>query len=230
MAYLDDDLEGFDDEGGSLLTESDTYSWQSNGSGESVGPRYRPNYSRTGPTRVPRPAPAQPVGGLGGATLETPAGRAQMQFAKPVATKESVDASVRDIKRDLLALAETVKKVDTTVDKNTAILDKKVLTLEAALRKSQQSAQMGLLLPLLLNKPADLASLKLTETGLATPATPRTFTVDETKYKAADNNIGLLIAIMAMSGGGLGGGGGDGDSSNMLFLALALSGGLGGSK
>lgn len=227
MAYLDDDLEGFDDESSSLLLESDdTGTWGPSPSEEAIGPRYRPNFARSGPTRVPRPTPPRPVGGLGGATLNTPAGRAQMRFEKPLATKESVDASIKEIKRDMLALAETVKKVDQTVDKNTAILDKKLLALEAIQKKASQGGQMGMLLPLLLNKPPEIDTLK----AKATPTGPVvTLSVSETKYKSTDN-LGLLIAIMAMSGGMGGGGDGGGDSMNMMLVALALSGSLGGSK
>jgi hypothetical protein len=226
MAYLDNDYEGFDDESIAAILESDDNgSWESFGSGEAVGPRYRRNVGRNGSAAVPRPQPARQVGGLGGASLNTPAGRAQMKFEKPVATKESVDAAIRELKGELTAVAAAVKKVDETVDKNTAILDKKVAAIEAIQKRGQQSSQMGMLLPLLLNKPADLASLTLKPTTGTTPV-EQTFTVSKTEYKEGDN-MGLLIAMMAMSGG-LGGGNG-GDSMSML-LPLLLIGGLGGSK
>jgi hypothetical protein len=160
------------------------------------------------------------VSGLGGATLNTPAGRAQMRFEKPLATKESVDAAVRELKNELAAVASTVRKVDETVDKNTAILDKKVLALESIQRRGQQGSQMGMLLPLLLSKPPDIDTLTVKPAG---SAPEQTLTVTKTQYKAGDN-LGLLIAIMSMSGG-LGGGNGN-DSMNML-LPLLLIGGLG---
>jgi hypothetical protein len=145
-----------------------------------------------------------------------------VRFEKPLATKDSVDASLKEIKREMLALAETVKRVDQTVDRNTAILDKKALALEAIVKKSQQGSQMSMLLPLLLNKPADIESLTFKTAPTAeTPAA-----VTTTKYKAGDN-LGLLIAMMAM-GGGMGGS--EGGDSSMMFMALALSGALGGSK
>jgi hypothetical protein len=151
-----------------------------------------------------------------------------MRFEKPVATKESVDASIRELKRELTAVAATVKKVDETVDKNTAILDKKVAALEAIVNRGQQGSQMGMLLPLLLSKPPDLASFKAKEVAGTDGST---FTVSETKYKEGDN-LGLLIAVMAMSGGfgGSAGSGGSNDSMNMLLPILLVSGGLGGSK
>lgn len=226
MAYLDDDYEGFDDEGISTLLESDDVTtWEPAANGEAIGPRYRRNTGRGGPTRVPRPTPARPVGGLGGATLNTPAGRAQMRFEKPVATKESVDASIKELKQELAAVAATLKKVDETVDRNTAILDKKVVALETIVKKGQQGSQMGMLLPLLLSKPPELQSLRA---KIGTSTEEQAVTVTDTQYKAGDN-LGLLIAIMAMSGG-LGGGGGGNDSMNMLLPLLLVSGGLGGSK
>lgn len=227
MAYLDNDYEGFDDESIAAILESDdTGSWESFGSGEAVGPRYRRNVGRNGAAAVPRPQPARQVGGLGGASLNTPAGRAQMKFEKPVATKESVDAAIRELKSELTAVAAAVKKVDETVDKNTAILDKKVAAIEAIQRKAQQGSQMGMLLPLLLNKPADLASITVKPANATTPTPDVVFNVSKTEYKETDNT-GLLFAVMAMSGG-LGGGNGN-DSMNML-LPLLLIGGLGGSK
>ena len=224
MAYLDNDYEGFDDESIATLLESDDGGWSAGGNGEAVGPRYRRNSTRNRATNVPRPQPARPVGGLGGATLNTPAGRAEMKFEKPVATKESVDAAVRELKSELAAVAATIKKVDETVDKNTSILDKKVAALEGIQKKGQQGSQMGMLLPLLLNKPPELESLTLTP-ATGTSTTPVTFNVTKSQYKSGDN-MGMLIAIMAMSGGGLGGGN---DSMNML-LPLLLVGGLGGTK
>ena len=222
MAYLEDDFEGFDDERTTLLEDDDFEAWEPQQSGEAVGPRYRPNYSRGAPRTIARPKPPRPVGGLGGATINTPAGRAQMRFEKPVATKESVDNMVREVKRELAALAETVKRVDQTVDKNTSVLDKKVVALEGILSKGQQGSQMGMLLPLLLNKPPQIATIK----GKVGTGAEQTATITETTYKEGDNT-GMLLAILAMSGG-LGGGSGSGDNSMMLILALAMSGSLGG--
>jgi len=150
-----------------------------------------------------------------------------MKFEKPVATKESVDAAVRELKTELAAVAASIKKVDDTVDKNTAILDKKVIALELIQKKAQQGSQMGMLLPLLLSKPPDIESLTVKPTTGLSAATETTLTVSKTQYKAGDN-LGLLIAVMAMSGSGFGGGNGN-DSMNML-LPLLLIGGLGGSK
>ena len=226
MAYLDNDYEGFDDESFATIFESDdSGTWGSGGSGEAVGPRYQRNTGRSGSTTVPRPLPPRPVSGLGGASLNTPAGRAQMKFEKPVATKESVDAAVRELKTELAAVAASIKKVDDTVDKNTSILDKKVVALEVIQKKAQQNAQMGLLLPLLLSKPPDIDSLTIKPAaGLTTAGAEQTLTVTKTQYKAGDN-LGLLIAVMAMSGGGFGSSNGN-DSMNML-LPLLLIGGLG---
>jgi len=226
MAYLDNDYEGYDDESISTLLESDGGSWSAGGNGEAVGPRYQRNAGRNRGTSIPRPQPARPVGGLGGATLNTPAGRAEMKFEKPVATKESVDAAVRELKAELAAIAATVKKVDDTVDKNTAILDKKVAALEGIQKKAQQGSQMGMLLPMLLSKPPELESLTVKGDATGANAADKVLAVTATKYKAGDN-LGLLIAIMSMSGGGLGGG--SNDSMNML-LPLLLVGGLGGTK
>jgi hypothetical protein len=221
MAYED---EGFEDESISALLESDDGStWDPATIGEAtLGPRYRRNVSR-GPTPVPR-VRRREVAGVGGVSVRTPAGQAQMKFEKPVATKESVDAAVRELKTEIAAVAASVKKVDETVDKNTAILDKKVLALEAIVKKGQQGSQMGFLLPLLLSKPPQINTLKV---KLPNQSTETTVTVTDTKYREGDN-LGLLIAMMAMSGG-LGGGGGN-DSMNMLLPLLVLSGGLGGSS
>lgn len=226
MAYLDDNFEEFDDEGVSTLLESDEFEgWEPAGSGEAIGPRYRRSAVRTPISRIPRPTAPRPVGGLGGATINTPAGRAQVRFEKPLATKESVEAQFRELKREIAAQASAtaaaVKKIDDTLDRNTAILDKKAASLEAMVKKQGQGSQLGFMLPLLLTKPPQIETVKVKNPVTSADVT---VTVTDTKYKEGDN-LGLLIALMAMSGGL---GGGSGDSNNMLFIALALSGALGG--
>jgi hypothetical protein len=216
MPYPEDYDEAFDDEQLATLTESyGDEGWEPARSGEAIGPRYRRHYAGAAARPVPRPTPARPVGGAAGATIRGPGGAStQVRFEKPLATKESVDELAKELKRELAATAEAIKRVDQTLDKNTSILDKKVAALEAASKQGQQGAQMGMLLPLLLSKPPELDKVKFK----TTPEGGTETTVESTTYKK-DDNTGMLIALMAMTGG-LGGGGGD--SSNMLLMALAF--------
>src|ERR671913_573154 len=124
MAYDD-----FDDESLRLLTESDDgwEGWEPRRNGEEVRDhrletKYTPR--QPGPVAVPpRVAPPRPVGGVGGASIRTPAGQAQVRFERPLVTKESVDELTMELKRELAATAAAVKRVDEIIDKNTSVLD-----------------------------------------------------------------------------------------------------------
>jgi hypothetical protein len=186
------------------------------------GPIYQRQYAGGGGIRTPI-APARPVTGLAGGVVNTPAGQAQVRFEKPLATKESVDELAKELKKELALQAEAIKKVDQTLDKNTAVLDKKIAAVNSATKKGLENAQQMSILPLLLSKPPQIASVQWSATeGANAFAASGTATVANTTY-ASDNNLMLPLVLM-MSGGF--GGGSSGDSSNMLLLALVLSGGL----
>ena len=204
MPYLEeDDLEVFEDDEALLEAEDDTEKWE-----ETFGEARYPRYRRGRATRLP----SRRVGGLKGGSINTPAGRAQFKFEKPVATRESVDNLAKELRT-------AIKKVDETLDKNTSMLDKKVNAIDATLKKGQQQTQqmsMMSILPLLLTKPPQIESITPVP---ATGATPTPMPIQTTTYKK-DDSFFLIFALMAMMPGGLGGG--TGDSSNMMNMMLPL--------
>lgn len=179
---------------------------------ESRLPRYRP-----GPVSLPiRRTPFRPIGGVAGANIQTPAGRAQVQFGKPVATQEAVNNLARELKSEIASLAASVKKVNQTVDKNTTVLDKKVNTINVDFKKAQQNSQMMMLLPMLMSKTPEISEIQMKEK----PDTEDTYNVEKTVYKAADNTMMMMLPFMMMPGGG------SMDSMSMMMFALMLSGGF----
>ena len=225
----------FDDESLRLLTESDDgwEGWEPRNQGEEVTVRDQRLQTRYTPRRgggtpvQPRVLPPRPVGGLGGASIRTPAGQAQVRFERPLATKESVDELTTELKREIAATAAAVKRVDEIIDKNTSVLDKKTAALEEmvkrAQRQAQQQAQMSLLLPLLTSKAPVIQDM----TFAAAPTAGTKTSVTSTTFKK-DDNFGLILLMMAMGGGFGGGAESEGGMNSALLLALAF-GGLGGS-
>jgi hypothetical protein len=178
-------------------------------------PRYRRAYPQSGRTFVGLPRPARPVPGIRGGVVRTPGGgRAQVTLPTAAATKDAVDAIVKELKADIAKNAAAIQKVDKTLDTNTSMLDKKITAVQSDLKKVQQQSQFSTMLPLLISQPPKLASIT------AQGASPTVIT--DTKYQSGDST-GLLLAMMAMTGG-LGGGAGGGDTSTALILALALGG------
>lgn len=209
----------YDDEAIESLLEDDEAFVQDEGWDQEVGealPRYRRAYPRTGRTFIGLPRPARPVPGIRGGVVRTPGGgRAQVTLPAAAATKEAVDAIVKELKTDIAKNAAAIQKVDKTLDTNTSVLDKKIAAAQGDLKKVQQQSQFSTMLPLLISRPPDIKSL--TPTGTATPVV-----YDKTEYKAGDST-GLLLAMMAMTGGlGGGTGGAGGDTNTALILALAL--------
>jgi hypothetical protein len=180
--------------------------------------RYQSKYSGWKGTRIPQPRPARPVGGLAGGAINTPAGKANFRFEKPVATKESVDNLAKELKKELQLNAEAIRKVDQTLDRNTSMLDKKIIALEATHKKAQSQGQMSMLLPLLLSKPPAVEKIKLGAVPTAGFVKDAEVPIAETTYKKDDSSF-LLIAMMMMSGGM--GGGSDGFSSMMPLMFLS---------
>lgn len=220
MPYLESsDIEALDDESyGDEGWDKESF--------DEAAPRYRRAYPGRGGggVAVPRINPARPVAGLSGVSLNTPAGRADVRFQKPVATKESVDALARELKAEIKAQSEAIKKIDQTIDKNTSILDQKIVSVTGTVKKGQDSSMMSMMLPMLLTKPPTIESLTLQGPPVVDAAAQTiTFPVKASKV-TQDNSSMLMIALLA--GGGLGGG--SGDSSNMLMLALMMGGGFGG--
>ncbi|MBV6519276.1 MAG: hypothetical protein DCC43_10095 [Candidatus Brocadia sp.] len=208
MPYLEeDDLEVFEDDEALLETEDDTEKWE-----ETFGEARYPRYRRGRATRLP----SRRVGGLKGGSINTPAGRAQFKFEKPVATRESVDNLAKELRT-------AIKKVDETLDKNTSMLDKKVNAIDATLKKGQQQTQqmsMMSILPLLLTKPPQIEKIKLGEVPKEGLVKDAEVPIQTTTFKK-DDGFFLIFALMAMMPGGLGGG--TGDSSNMMPLVLAMA-------
>ena len=195
--------------------------WESDDNGFAEarrGPRYTPKYTGRQGTRIPQPQPARPVGGLTGGAINTPAGKANFRFEKPVATKEAVDNLVKELKREMQLNAEAIRKVDQTLDLNTTMLDKKITALEAAHKKAQSQGQMSMLLPLLLSKPPAVEKIKLGAVKTDGFVKDAEVPIAETTYKKDDSSF-LLIAMMMMSGGM--GGGSDGFSSMMPLMFLS---------
>lgn len=208
MPYFEeDDVELFEDDESLLEAEDDTEKWE-----ETFGEARYPRYRRGRATRLPQ----RRVGGLKGGSINTPAGRAQFKFEKPVATRESVDNLAKELRA-------AIKKVDETLDKNTSMLDKKVNAIDATLKKGhQQTQQMSMMsiLPLLLTKPPQIEKIKLGEIPKEGLVKDADVPIQTTTYKK-DDSFFLIFALMAMMPGGLGGG--TGDSSNMMPLVLAMA-------
>lgn len=226
MPYVRDE-EAMYDTGDEELMEGlydDEEKWEEEWATEAA-PRYR-----RGAVSLPLPPrrPFRPIGGATGASIQTPAGRAQVQFPKPVATQEGVNDLARGLKAEIVTLSAAIKKVNQTLDSNTAIVDKKVNTLTANWKKSQEMSQMMAILPLLLTKAPELTTITLQkQVSIGTPAPPEKHTVIAQEFKKDDNTALLLLPMMMMGGMGMGGGG---DSSNMMMMmmmVLVLSGGLG---
>lgn len=207
MPYFEeDDVELFEDDESLLVAEDDTEKWE-----ETFGEARYPRYRRGRATRLPQ----RRVGGLKGGSINTPAGRAQFKFEKPVATRESVDNLAKELRA-------AIKKVDETLDKNTSMLDKKVNAIDATLKKGQQQTQqmsMMSILPLLLTKPPQIEKIKLGEIPKEGLVKDADVPIQTTTYKK-DDSFFLIFALMAMMPGGLGG---TGDSSNMMPLVLAMA-------
>jgi hypothetical protein len=163
-------------------------------------------------------APFRPIGGVSGASIQTPAGRAQVQFGKAVATQEAVNNLARELKGEIAGLVASVKKVNETLDKNTAMLDKKVNTVGSNFKKAQEQNQMMALLPLLLTKAPAIQKIKFKDTPTAGTDTD----VESVTFKK-DESSALLPLVLLM---GMGSGGVSGDSMSMMMMALVLSGGL----
>ncbi|MBI4495980.1 MAG: hypothetical protein HY697_03495 [Deltaproteobacteria bacterium] len=188
-------------------------------------PVYRREH-RAGAFIAPRVAPFRPAAGTTGASIQTPAGRASIQFPKPVATQEAVNTQIRELKGEIAGLAASVKKVNETLDKNTAIVDKKINTVSTTFKKSQDQNQMMAILPLLLAQAPTLTGLKLQERVTSgTPPAAKDFTVVSQEVKK--DNTALLLLPMMMMGGGMGAGEDSSNMMTMMFMVLALSGGLG---
>jgi hypothetical protein len=178
--------------------------------------------------RYRRPRRYRPVRSIRRAVIRTPAGRAQVRLPKAVPTRASVNARLKEIKREIDRNAKAIKKVDATIEKNTGIVDKKVSAVSADLRRAnkrmRERLQQAMLLPLLLQSKPRLDTVRVQPVDARGRAidgrNPETFKLSEHKFQSDDNNLLPLVLLM----GGMGGGG---SSSNMLILALALSGGLG---
>ena len=224
MPYVRDE-EAMFDTGDEELFEGlydDEEKWEEEWATE-VAPRYR-----RGATRLPLPPrrPFRPIGGATGASIQTPAGRAQVQFPKPVATQEAVNNLARELKAEIAGLSASIKKVNQTLDSNTAIVDKKVNAVSAGLKKSQEQSQMMMILPMLLSQAPTLTKLSLQATGA--PAGTKPVDYDVKGHEVKKDNTALLLPMMMMMGGGMGGGGDSSSMMSMMFMMLALSGGLGG--
>jgi hypothetical protein len=215
MAYDDDGLEAIfenDDPG----NESWDREWSE------AFPRYNSAYRKTGRTAIATPRPHRPSAGVRGGTVQTAGGgRAQVTLPAAVTPKETFDNAIKELKADIAKQAEAIRKVDQTLDTNTSMLDKKVNTVVADLKKTQSNSSFSTMLPLLLSQPPKLTSFTNEATNVETKVKSSTF--------ASGDNLGLLLAVMAMSGG-LGGSSNGGDNSSMMLMMMLAFGGLGGTK
>lgn len=208
-------LEGYDDE----RWEESNYD-ESVESDELEERRGWPKYRRQRGSVVRPVRPARPVGAAAGAMIRTPAGEARVRFPKALSTQESVDARVKELKADIAHSAAAIKKVESTLDKNTSVLDKKINTVGSDLKKSMQQMQMMSFLPMIM-KP-ELKSITF-ETLPKVAGQP----VNVTKTEHTDGMM-MMLPLMMMTGGF---GGSGTDSTSMMIMVLALSGALsGGSK
>lgn len=203
-------LEGYNDE----RWEESNYD-ESIESDELEAIRRWPRYTRQRGSIVRPVRPAMPVGGAAGATIRTPAGEARVHFPKALSTQESVNARVKELKSDIARNAIAIKKIESTLDKNTAVLDKKINTVGSDMKKNMQQMQMMMILPMLM-KP-EITKITFAKAPEANTAT------DVTKTEHKDGMM-MLLPLMMMSGGF---GGSGTDSTGMMIMALAMSGALG---
>lgn len=236
MPYVRDEEAMFDTGDEELLEGlyDDEEKWEEEWSTEAAMPRYR-----RGATRLPLPAsrPFRPIGGATGASIQTPAGRAQVQFPKPVATQEAVNDLARGLKAEIAALSASIKKVNQTLDSNTAIVDKKINAVSTNLKKSGEMSPMMMMLPLLLQKTPTLTQLTVEPvdpaTGTVITTTPDfshpvVFKVDNQAVTQDNTTLPLLLMMMMMGGGmGVSGGGDSNNNMMMMMMVLMLSGALG---
>ncbi|MFZ0726843.1 MAG: hypothetical protein WAM61_13740 [Desulfobacterales bacterium] len=232
MPYIRDDVTLFDSGDEELfesLLEDDEEKWEDpEWATEAALPRYR-----RGATRLPLPArrPFRPIGGATGASIQTPAGRAQVHFPKPVATQEAVNALARELKGEIAGLTASIKKVNQTLDQNTSIVDKKINAVSVNLKKTGEMSPM-MLLPMLLTKNPTLTNLTLKPLdALGNPIETADFSAGPVNFKVdsqavTQDNSTLPLLLMMMMGGGLGGSGGS-ESTNMMMMVLLLTGGFG---
>ncbi|WP_227370554.1 hypothetical protein [Halomonas sp. M20] len=202
----DDDWEGWDDEGESIAERR-----------RRRFPRYRRR--RRGRSRVSRPMALHRVSRTRSATIRTPAGNARLRFPTSLAKASSVDARFRQVKGELTKLARSLSKVDKTLDKNTAMVDKKINALRSdtgkSLKKVKAQVQQAGILPLLLSSTPKFKNnaVTLQESGQA----PTTFQVVGDAFAKDDSALPLIL----MMSGGFGGGS---DSNSSMMMALLLSG------
>lgn len=239
MPYVRDEEAMFgtgDDELFEGLLEDDEEKWEEpEWAAEAAPPRYR-----RGAVPLPyRPRPFRPVGGATGARIQTPAGQAQVHFPKPVATQEAVNAMARELKAEIASLAASIKKVNQTLDQNTAIVDKKINLVSTSMKKSGEMSPMLMMLPLLLQKPPTFTQLRLhaidpaTGTAATSTSPPPDFTQDvgfivDNQAVTQDSTTMPLLLMMMMMGGGMGGSGtNDNNMMMMMMMVLLLSGGFG---
>ena len=191
LPFYDDDLES--------LTEESI-----------LGPKFIRGVANTvgGLAAAPINAVAGAVGavvnGVRGAVVNTPAGQARMDFQQPVATQQSVQQLAQELRA-------SIARVNQNVERNTAIVDRKVETLEKIVRTGQQQDQMSTLLPMLLSSPPQIDKITLDDDSV--------LEVANTSYAPADN---MPLLLMMMMGGNSPFGGGS--QNNSLMFALMLSG------
>jgi hypothetical protein len=216
MAYDDDGLEAIfeNDEPG---IEGWDREWSE------AFPRYNSAYRRTGRTAVATPRPHRPTAGVRGGTVQTAGGgRAQVTLPAAVTPKDAFDTAIKELKIDIAKQAEAIRKIDQTLDTNTSMLDKKINGVVVDLKKTQSNSQFSTMLPLLLNKTPQLTSF-----SVADPDGTKKETKVASSTFASGDDLGLLLAMMAMSGGMGGGSSGSGDNSSMMLMMLLAMGGLG---
>ena len=233
----DDDDEAFED-----FDESEAYDDDDD---ESLAERRRRRrygsrrrYGRR--VRLRGPKALRGVASISRGMIRTPAGTASVKLSKPVATRASVNARFREVKREISRNTKAVKKVDASLRRNTSIVSKRISRVSFGLRKSnrrlnaelkksnrklsadlskldkkmQEKLQLAMMLPLLQSKP------KLDRITLDSDTTEETaYEVTDQTFQSEGNSLLFpLLLTMGDSGGG--------GSSNMMMM-LALSGGLG---
>jgi hypothetical protein len=202
----DDDWEGWDDEGESISERR-----------RRRFPRYR--RQRGGRIRIRRPSPLRQVARTRSATIRTPAGTARLRFPTSLAKASSVDARFKQVKGELTKLSRSIAKVDKTLDKNTAMVDKKINALRSdtgkSLKKVKAQVQQSGMLPLLLSSTPKFKDNVITLQEGEQPS--KTYKVVGDAFAKDDSMLPLIL----MMSGGFGGGS---DTNSAMMMALLLSG------
>lgn len=162
--------------------------------------------------------------------MHTPQGTAQIQLPEAVVSKAELQTALsalssrvgKEIRQNSGAIADlkqAIKSEDSSTRKSFSGLESKLAGFEKSVNQKQKQSQdqtmMYALLPMVMQTKPQLESLTVTQGD----EEPKKFTVNESKFKAADPMTTMMPLVLMMGMGGLGGSGG---SQNNMMMMLVL--------